>query len=262
MNQIPGFKRARFAAMKGTFKENEDYCSKQASMTHFGEPFIGKGGRTDRNELYGMLKSGSQDQELMEADFSAYNRFHKGINDYRSLQRPTRVDPFELYLFFGEPGCGKTEFAIQQLGPEYYRLPVSDKLWLTPSCTGKKFMLLDEFRGRASKASLANMLQMFDKYPIECEKKGGFCWWMPSVIIITTNVSPHDWYSYDRRAKEKRALFRRFTGVYRFDRNPEKIPCPVEIDINDHNAFTLVDSEEDEDHYAGIQLHGQGHMMF
>lgn len=247
MNQLPGLERARFAKMIGTFVENQEYCSKQATLHHFGEPFIGKGGRTDRNEYYKMLKEGKTNEELMEADFSAYCRFHKGTSDYRSLQRPERTSPLEVVLFFGEPGAGKTQFAIQQLGPRYYRLPLSDAFWLTPSCLGKKFILLDEFRANMK---LANLLQLLDVYPIEVANKGGFLWWLPEIIVITTNISPHDWYDYNGRFMEKEALFRRFTACYRFYKNAERIPRPVEIDIFNPADFS----------YDPVATVNQGHL--
>lgn len=236
MNQLPGLERARFAKMNGSFAQNEAYCSKQATLFHFGEPFIGKGGRTDRNECYKMLKEGATDMQLMEADFSTYCRFSRGIAEYRSLVRPPdRSGPLEVVLFYGEPGAGKTEFAIQQLGVDYYRLPLSDNFWLTPAVAGKKMILLDEFRANMK---LAMLLQLLDKYPIEVAKKGGFTWWMPDVIVITTNISPWNWYDYNNRDMEREALFRRFTACYRFFKNPERVPRPVEIDIENPADFS------------------------
>lgn len=234
MNQLQGLERARFAKMKGTFAENEAYCSKQGDLTHFGEPFVGQGARTDRNEYYQLLKTGANDMELMEADFSAYARFRNATADYRSLIRPERTSPLEVILFYGEPGAGKTEFAIQQLGTSYYRLPLSDSFWLTPACGGKKMILIDEFR---SNMKLALLLQLLDKYPIEVAKKGGFTWWLPDVVVITTNISPWNWYDYNNRDMEREALFRRFTGCYRFSKNPEKVPRPIEIDMENPADF-------------------------
>lgn len=234
MNQLKGFKRARFDRMKGTFTENAKYCSKSAALTHFGEPFVGQGGRTDRNEIFAMLKDGADDMQLMEADFTKYCRFRNGIADFRSLKAPKRVDPLEVYLFHGPPGTGKTEFARSQLGEDHYRIPLSDSFWLTPAACDKKFILVDEFRANMK---LPNLLQLLDKYPIEVQKKGAFSWWCPDAIIITTNKSIHDWYDYKSRDMEKEALFRRFDGAYRFEKNLDRVPRPFPIDINDPVDF-------------------------
>lgn len=220
--------------MRGTFKENEDYCSKANRLTHFGVPFVGKGGRTDRNEVYQMLKEGFTDVQLMEADFSQYCRFRNGIADYRSYQRPERKDPLEIYLFFGEPGTGKTKFAIQQLGKDYYRLPVSQHFWLTPSMCGKKMVLIDEFRANLP---LHLLLQILDENPVEVARKNGFVWWCPDVVVITTNRSPWRWYDYNERDMERQALFRRFTGTYIFRKNVDKVPRPEEVSIESSHLF-------------------------
>lgn len=207
-------------------------------LHHFGEPFVGKGGRTDTNELYALLKAGKSDLELMDADFSAYARHRNAIADYRSYIRPERKDPLEIYLFYGAPGTGKTKFAIQQLGPDYYRLPICDKeFWLTPSACNKKMILIDEFR---SNVPLANLLQILDENPIEVPKKHGYVWWLPDVIVITSNRSPWNWYKYETRDMEREALFRRFDngGVYRFYKRPDKVPTPVRIDIENPADFS------------------------
>lgn len=253
MNEIPGFEHARFAAMRGTFKENADYCGKAGLLTHFGEPFIGKGGRTDRNEIFAIMKAGASRLEMMESDFSGYCRFRQGINDYKSIvSPPRRKEPLEIYLFFGEPGTGKTETATAQLGFDYYRMPISDKLWFTPRFEGKTQILLDEFRANTK---LHLLLQLLDKNPLEVENKGGFIWWQPECIIITTNKSPWTWFNYNARDFERRALFRRFKAVYRFDKTEDEKPAPYLIDINDQQAFSYPDPDE-------VPLHGQGHMMF
>lgn len=216
------------------------------SLTHFGLPFIGQGARTDRCEIFSLLEQGKTDLEIMEADFSGYARLRNAIADYRSCKTPERTTPLEVFLFYGEPGSGKSQFAHQQLGKQLYKLPVSDSMWLTPAICGKKNILIDEFKAKAT-TRLANLLQMLDEYPIEFQSKGSFRWFMPDIVVITTNVNPHDWYNYDRRSKEKRALFRRFDngGVYRFDKNAEQVPRPYQINIWDTHAFDYPDSEED-----------------
>lgn len=64
-------------------------------------------------------------------------------------------------------------------------------------------------------------------------------WWLPHIIVVTTNRSPHDWYDYNARDDEKKAVLRRFTGAYRFDHNPEGIPTPKEVDIFDPSKFII-----------------------
>lgn len=49
-----------------------------------------------------------------------------------------------------------------------------------------------------------------DRYPIGVEKKGGFTWWNPSKIFITTNYHPKEWYDIKNRQESYKALIRRF----------------------------------------------------
>lgn len=236
MNQLPGLERAHFARMRGSILQNEAYITKQNAMTHFGLPFQGIGARTDRNQYFAALESGKSNLELMRDDFSAYTRFRGSTADYRSYITPVRTHPLEVYLFFGPPGTGKTKFAYQQLGVENYRIPLSDQFWLTPASSGKKMILVDEFRANMK---LHLLLQLLDEYAIEVQLKGGFIWWQPEVIVITSNRSIHTWYKYEHRDMEREALFRRFDngGIFRFEKNVDRVPRPFQIDINNPVDF-------------------------
>lgn len=225
----------RFAAMRGSFKQNEKYCSKQNELQKYGREPLGKGGRSDRVEIIKMLTDGASDLDIILADISAYARFRNTIADYRLLVPPTRKDKVEVYLFFGPPGCGKTELTHLQF-KDTYRLPIGKNLWFTPSACNAKHILIDDFK---SNLALADLLQLLDNNPIEVERKGNHLWFCPDTIIITSNKSPHNWYDFNHRDYEKEALFRRFDngGVFRFAKNLERVPKPVEIDIHDERNF-------------------------
>lgn len=228
--------RAHLEPMRGTFTENESYCSKQGTLIIYGEPPICKGGRSDRNEYYRNLKKpGSTHTQMMDLDFARYARFMKATDRYYSLTVPTlRVnDPTEVILFFGPPGCGKTEFARAQF-PDSYILPIGKNLWFTISAVGAKHIIIDDFK---KNLYLTDLLRLLDRYPLEVELKGGHIWFYPETIILTTNNDPHGWYEYNDRHHEKQALFRRFNSAYRFYKNEAKIPTPFEIDIYNPSHF-------------------------
>lgn len=169
----------------------------------------------------------------MRSDFSAYCRFQRGIQEYYSLVPPKRENKIEVVLFYGPPGCGKTELAFNQFA-DTYRLPIGKNFWLTPHAMNKKHILIDDFKANMA---LSDLLQLLDNYPLEVERKGAHIWWCPETIIITSNRSPHDWYDYITRDFEKEALLRRFTYCYKFEKNNDKVPRPVEIDILNPNNF-------------------------
>lgn len=147
---------------------------------------------------------------------------------------PIRSRPVELVLFFGPPGCGKTQLARSQFEDSYF-LPIGKNLWFTPSAHGARHVVLDDFKANLS---LSDALRLFDRYPLEVEIKGGHIWFYPETFIVTTNLSPHLWYNYQERDQQKEALFRRFSAAYRFYKNPEGVPRPVEIDIFNARHFS------------------------
>jgi len=226
VRRITGIPYVRF--MEGNFEQNDDYCSKVSHLHEVGKRVgSGRGKRTDLQDFWELVKSGMSDLELMEADFKTYSRCMKSVDRYRSLNKPTRngQTSLEVFLFYGQPGTGKTELALSQF-EDSYRLPIGRGFWLTPSAVGKKHIVIDEFK---SNIGLSDLLQILDKYPIEVERKGDHLWWCPDTIIITTNRSPWDWYNYNDRDFEREALFRRIDYCYKFDKNTDKIPQPKEI---------------------------------
>lgn len=122
-------------------------------------------------------------------------------------------------------------------GYQPYVLPIGKDFWLTPAIVGKNFVIIEDFK---SNLGLKDLLNLLDVYPIEVPIKGGFTWWIPHIIVVTTNRSPHDWYAYNDRDDEKEAVFRRFTGgAYRFDKTLLKQPQPIEVDIRNPAHFMI-----------------------
>jgi len=234
VKKLLGLERSHFEIMKGSLAQNEEYCSKQSSLTQYGLCPVEPGGRQDKNLMFKMLEDGAKPLELMQHDFGKYCRFQRGITEYYGMKKPVRTEPLKVFVCYGAPGCGKTKWANITY-PDHYRLPIG-KFWFTPSLCNANEVLIDDFK---SNLSLVDLLQLTDEYPIEVERKGGHMWFCPDVIIITTNKSPYHWYEYNDRDMEREALFRRITTCYKFEKNEEKEPRPVEVDIFDHTNFNL-----------------------
>lgn len=227
--------------MRGKFWQSEKYCSKQNTLYKFGTEPIGQGGRTDRNQVYAWLKEGKSELEIMDLDFASYQRFRNAIADYRELTPPVRVKDrvCEVYLFYGRPGTGKTEFALDQialLGRPHCRLPLGKDFWFTRTAQGAHVLLIDDFK---SNIALVDLLQIIDKHGCEVPRKGGFVWVRFDFVFFTTNRSPYVWYDYSTRDFERDALFRRFDhgGAFIFEKNSDGVPQPCRVDIYDEFAF-------------------------
>lgn len=211
--KIPGLSRAHFEPRKGTEVQAAQYCKKDGDFNEWGHLATkGAGSRTDVATFYEELKSGKNDIELMEADFNGFNRFMKSVDRYRYAVAPVRKNDLKVALFVGRPGTGKTRLAYD-LFPNIYATPIGKDLWLD-GYNGQKEVLLDDF---TNGMRLVDLLRFLDRYPILVPRKGGFVWWLPDYIIITTNVHPKNWYKYEERLDSAQALARRIHSVWDFD---------------------------------------------
>jgi hypothetical protein len=171
-----------------------------------------QGSRTDVHDFKKKLDEGLSDLQLMEYDFAKYTRFIKTVDRYRILQKPTRTTDLKVYLYFGEPGSGKTRMAYEKY-PQLYAFPIGKDLW-SDGYSGESTILLDDFSGALR---LVDALRLLDRYPLQVPRKGGFNWFCPENIIITTNIHPRDWYVWKDREVQQFALRRRFYEVWSFD---------------------------------------------
>lgn len=235
---------------KGNPVQAWKYCCKQETQVYgpwmYGEPTLAERGNNKASELFVKdVKSGMSDEMLSEAHPSMYLQRIRGMDRLRQIMKPVRKEPLEVYLFYGPPGVGKTEFAYEQArlaGQEPYELPIGKDFWTSVTIHQKQWVIIDEFK---SNLALKDLLKLLDNRVIEVPMKGGFNWWCPDVVIITTNVSPWNWYQYKERDFERQALFRRLKtgGCYKFEKNDDRVPRPIEIDIEDQSAFGPVEQQ-------------------
>lgn len=227
---------AHYEIQRGTNAEARNYTFKDATKEldwiEFGEFVVGAGTRTDLISYRDAIINGATKRELIEThptELAKYDRFYHTV---RSIFMPHRGE-VTVELYFGDPGSGKTRKAFEE-NEDLYVMPLtSTSLWFD-GYDGHKTVLLDDFCGASSKVSLDYTLRLLDRYPVQLPIKGGHVWWTAEKIILTTNIHPWNWYTWDGRDKQWQALKRRIHRVLVFSMNNEE---PEEIEDLDKDFF-------------------------
>lgn len=210
---------AHFESQRGTNDQARDYCRKtetsfaDGGFIEFGEFSKGRGSRTDVSTFRDLIKEGHNKAEIVESHPTLMARFPKFYDLVRGLNRPVREVELEVRLNYGRTGKGKTRYA-HDMYPDLFEVPLSNGNMWFDGYDMHAVVLLDDFAGKMSRFPLVNTLKLLDRYPIQVPIKGGYTWWMPELIIITSNIHPRDWYEFKDRWEQFRALMRRITEVW------------------------------------------------
>jgi hypothetical protein len=215
-NNISG--TAHFEPRRGTREQARDYCMKEDTRVEGpweAGVFTTQGERTDITKFKDAIKSGKRKRDLLDDFDRQIAKFPKFYDAVRSLYRPVREDDtYEgVVLLYGWPGTGKTRFVYDNY-PDYWEQGIgSGSAWFD-GYDGQKVVLFDDFSGKMSKVGLTTTLKLFDRYPRQVPVKGGFTWWMPNLVFVTSNHHPAEWYDFTTRKAQWPALKRRFTHIY------------------------------------------------
>ncbi len=247
-----------YEVQRGTNTEARDYCRKEDTseeeFIEFGRFVKGAGTRTDLASFRDAILSGSTQIKLINTHLKEMARYPKFYNMVRALKRPTRTSDLIVRLNIGDTGLGKTRHVYDNYSASLYVIPItSGTLWFD-GYDLQKTALLDDFAGAASKVSLVYTLRLLDRYPQQVAVKGGFTWWMPDLIVITTNIHPRLWYKWENREKQYKALLRRIGQVfyYRSGHTPIRLVGQnrTDFDANDltnirEPIFPIIEEEEE-----------------
>lgn len=177
-------------------------------------------------DFVAQIESGKRLRELLKShqdDVRKYPRFYATV---RALCPPEeRQSPPDVRLYIGPPGSGKSRMARDgvDLGDCYIK-PIDTKFWFDGYDLHPQ-VIFDDFSGASSCISVVMLLQLLDRYTMQVPVKGGYTWWQPETITITTNIHPRDWFDWTGRDVHFHALARRFTEVVVFsnDNPPDHI---------------------------------------
>lgn len=218
-------------------KSNRDYATKLIGRLdgpwEFGDcPAPGK--RSDLEDAAETLKSTGSLKRVAEEHPTAFIKFYRGLEVYKNTIVPTKPRDFltELYVFYGDPGTGKSWTAHEISKSDIYPLSFGNSGIWWDGYEGQSFVLIDEFK---SNLPLGTLKRLADRYPVKVDRKG-----LTSVeftsrtLVITTNIDPSDWYAGDKVSDtEREALKRRITFLVRFSRGSFPV---IEYDVRENKT--------------------------
>jgi len=165
------------------------------------------GKRKDLDVIKDLVKSGGKIVDVIDAT-SSYQGLAFAMKAIPFFE-PKRMAPTEVYWFWGSTGTGKSRAAWEEAGSDAYS-PVSYKWW--DGYDGHSHVILDDIR--SDFCSFNQFLQLFDRYPMRVECKGGSRQLLATKIWVTSPYDPPAFFQMQDEAIAQ--LTRRITLVRRF----------------------------------------------
>jgi len=165
------------------------------------------GKRKDIDLVRDMIKDGSSIKSVIES-VSSYQGLSFGLKAMPYFESK-RSFVTEVYWFWGDTGTGKSKAAWEEAGPDAYS-PVSYKWW--DGYDAHEHVILDDIR--SDFCSFNQFLQLFDRYPLRVECKGGSRQLLAKKIWVTSPYDPPAFFQMTDEAIAQ--LTRRLTLVREF----------------------------------------------
>jgi len=237
LHELPGMSRASTFYAKGTCEQNQRYCSKEdgrkAGPFEEGSPRNQQGKRNDIVQLKDAIDRGEDDRSLFEIHFASATRYIRGLQYYRQCRVDQRTTPPRVFVYWGEPGSGKSKRAhaiVRGRGWSYYSKSNGTGKWWD-GYYGQSAVILDEFD--PTEFPYRYFLQLLDRYPFKVQVKGSMVEFNSERIFVTTNTHPKDWYPNESYGP----LERRIEKIIRFKApSEEERHKPHECDNSEDSA--------------------------
>lgn len=204
--------KAHIEYAHGTDLDNQKYCSKEGHFYEFGLPDQNK--LDPYKQILNDLENGASILDIAKTYPGHFIRYSRGIKELQKLVQTNRVKrnwKTEVYIYWGEPGTGKSRTALEEAkqygGEIYYKQ--RGKWW--DNYNQQENIIIDDFYGWIPYDEL---LRLLDRYPMQVEVKGGYEEMLARRIWITSNVPIEQFYKFDGFNPE--ALKRRCTIIKHF----------------------------------------------
>jgi len=204
--------RGHWEIARGTAEQCKAYCSKPATRIgnglELGAAAAGQGARTD------LRAAAAEVARTGRVDGIAPDMFVKYSTGFMRLAA-TVTGPYRPGLRIVTL-CGPTEVGKSYAVRARYKDPYvpyygNGGLWWD-GYRGQEVALFEEFAGQVQ---LQKMLQILDPYPTQVECKGGSYAARFTLLFITCNRPPEQWYENKdgQRSGELQALYRRLGSI-------------------------------------------------
>lgn len=150
--------------------------------------------------------------EVAEEFPCVHGKYHRGLNQYRCLLAESKSKDFrhlQVRVYWGDAGTGKTRKAVAD-NSDYYILNQPDNALWWDGYEGQTHLIIDDFQGWVK---YRFFLKVLDGYQLRLPVKGSFTYAFWTLITITSNKAPAEWYAVGMTPE----LRRRINEVTHFD---------------------------------------------
>lgn len=171
----------------GSFKYVwKDESSLGHRFEHGTLPF-NRGSVTDWDAIRTAARAGDIDNIPADIEIRYYGNIKRIMMDNMS---PEYRPDIKVIVLCGPPGTGKTRLAHSMLNLDFYDKMPTTKWW--DGYKGQTDVLIDDFDGES--IGFTHLKRWFDRYPCCVETKGGAVPLRASTFVVTSNLTPADWY--------------------------------------------------------------------
>lgn len=157
------------------------------------------------------IDSGCNEIDLWDEHFVTMTKSYRAVQQYRLMKSVRRTKKTFVEVHYGSSGLGKS-------GLQWLRYPDAFPMDNSKFCDGydgQAVLIFDDYSGGMP---LNNLLRMLDRYPMDVEVKGAKVNFNPDRIIITSNLSPCEWYMGCNKL-QRDALIRRIDVLVEYVEN-------------------------------------------
>lgn len=195
--------------MRGSFLQNERYCSKAGRLIERGALPLSQSDRgTLEKERWNIARTMAQTGDFENIDADIYMRCYSTIKAiYKDHQKKPPPSDVQAIWIYGTTGTGKSH-AVETKYPQCYKKQMDDLKWFD-GYSDEEVIYLEDV-DIYHKAWGGMLKRLADRWPMQASIKGSMKYIRPKKIIVTSNYHPNQIW-HDPNTLDP--LLRRFTIV-------------------------------------------------